>query len=139
LVDLYSYILTVFPEIPTLPDYSSELASINEALLKKANVAELEALENNIFAADGGITDTFINAMMLQIGADSMNYELSHTITHADGTHSNYDIISNVFTINPVAGGENLIHFVYYWKDSSNNYHINWKISNGISVPLTAP
>jgi hypothetical protein len=35
-------------------------------------------LEERIFASDGNLNDDLVNAMMLQVGADSMNYELKN-------------------------------------------------------------
>lgn len=50
---------------------------------------QLLNLKNTIFDPDGTCKDTFLQVMMLQIGADSMNYQLKYTHYGLNGQTSN--------------------------------------------------
>lgn len=50
---------------------------------------ELLNLKNNIFDPDGTCKETFLQIMMLQVGADSMNYQLKYTHYSMNGHMAN--------------------------------------------------
>ena len=50
---------------------------------------ELLNLKNNIFDPDGTCKETFLQIMMLQVGADSMNYQLKYTHYSMNGHTAN--------------------------------------------------
>lgn len=54
---------------------------------------ELLNLKNNIFDPDGTCKETFLQVMMLQVGADSMNYQLKYTHYGMNGKTSNCGIL----------------------------------------------
>lgn len=53
---------------------------------------QLLNLKNTIFDPDGTCKDTFLQVMMLQVGADSMNYQLKYTHYGLNGQTSNCDV-----------------------------------------------
>lgn len=109
---------------------------INDA---RRNYQALLSLRNSIFDPDvatGNKLDyTFLHIMMLQVGADSMNYLLDKTYQSADGQPHNYSIsrISNssnpVFNVN---SEDTLSHLVYV--QSGENGH--WTIPAPFSQEL---
>ena len=60
--------------------------------IARQNYQQLLNLKNNIFDPDGTCNDVFIQTMMLQVGADSMNYQLDRTFTTPTGVRSNFDV-----------------------------------------------
>lgn len=62
------------------------------ANIARQNYQQLLNLKNNIFDPDGTCNDVFIQTMMLQVGADSMNYQLDRTFTTPTGVRSNFDV-----------------------------------------------
>lgn len=60
--------------------------------IDRQNYQQLLNLKNNIFDPDGTCNDVFIQTMMLQVGADSMNYQLDRTFTTPTGVRSNFDV-----------------------------------------------
>lgn len=75
------------------------------------NIAELR---ESIFDPDGTITDVFLQTMMVQVGADSMNYALDNTRIF-NGTMRNVvfnkDEGSSIWTLE--MGADTLRHYVY--------------------------
>lgn len=59
---------------------------VNQA---RQHYIQLLNLKNNIFDPDGTCKDTFLQVMMLQVGADSMNYQLKYTHYGMNGQTSN--------------------------------------------------
>lgn len=59
---------------------------VNQA---RQHYIQLLSLKNNIFDPDGTCKDTFLQVMMLQVGADSMNYQLKYTHYGMNGQTSN--------------------------------------------------
>ena len=53
---------------------------------------ELLNLKNNIFDPDGTCKETFLQIMMLQVGADSMNYQLKYTHYSMNGHTANCNV-----------------------------------------------
>lgn len=62
---------------------------VNQA---RQHYIQLLNLKNNIFDPDGTCKDTFLQVMMLQVGADSMNYQLKYTHYGMNGQTSNCGI-----------------------------------------------
>lgn len=82
----------------------------------RQNYQRLLDLKNSIFDPDGSCTNLFVQTMMLQVGADSMNYQLEQTFTTADGTMNNFavrrkTVSGNMFFM--VFNDDMLHHFVY--------------------------
>lgn len=69
---------------------------------------QLLNLRDSIFDPDGTCNDTFLQVMMLQVGADSMNYYLDNTRQDANGTPHNYSI---------AVEDDGLFHFRVYNED----------------------
>lgn len=86
----------------------------------RMHYVELLNLKNNIFDPDGTCNEVFLQTMMLQVGADSMNYQLKYTYYNANGKRQNCDLVpgSSPATGSPdkfVIGNaeDRLDHFVY--------------------------
>ena len=65
-------------------------------------------LRDSIFDPDGTCNDVFLQIMMLQVGADSMNYYLDNTRQDANGTPHNYSVAEE---------DDGLFHFRVYNED----------------------
>ena len=88
---------------------------------------QLLNLRNSIFDPDGTCNDTFLQVMMLQVGADSMNYYLDNTRQDANGTPHNYSI---------AVEDDGLFHFRVYNEDRLHHivyteYGGTWKHIGG--------
>lgn len=109
---------------------------INDA---RRNYRALLSLRNSIFDPDSNTNDkcdyNFLRVMMLQVGADSMNYLLDKTYQSADGQSHNYSISRSsnssnlVFNVN---SEDKLSHLVYV--QSGENGH--WTIPAPFSQEL---
>lgn len=99
--------------------HAATIASIVQSARK--NYINLLNLRNNIFDPDGTCTDTFVQTMMLQVGADSMNYMLEKTGVGVDGTTSNIDMPNNSIKI----GADILHHYVYTQGGQGGNWVIS--------------
>lgn len=85
---------------------------------------ELEALKNNIFDPDGTINDVFLQTMLLQVGANSMNYTLDNTKVF-NGTFRNMDFEANEDgTWSIKIGEDTLRHYVYTEGAQGGTWHI---------------
>ena len=85
---------------------------------------ELEALKNNIFDPDGTIKDVFLQTMLLQVGANSMNYTLDNTKVF-NGTFRNMDFEANEDgTWSIKIGEDTLRHYVYTKGTQGGTWHI---------------
>lgn len=105
----------------------------------RRNYRALLSLRNSIFDPDSNTNDkcdyNFLRVMMMQVGADSMNYLLEKTYQSADGTPHNYSISRISYTSNPVFevnSVDRLIHLVYV--QSGENGH--WTIPAPFSQTL---
>lgn len=68
---------------------------------------ELQLLKSNIFDPDGEIKDTFLQTMMLQVGANSMNYQMGKTTARPR-------IVNMSFTNTSInLGADTVMHFAY--------------------------
>jgi hypothetical protein len=95
-------------------------------------------LRNSIFDPDGTCDQTFLQVMMLQIGADSMNYQLRKTRTGftSDGKLA-------FFNCSCQKESDGYFHFVVYEADTLDHYvftdgehHGTWEIPSGINETL---
>jgi hypothetical protein len=109
---------------------------INDA---RRNYRALLSLRNSIFDPDSNTNDkcdyNFLRVMMMQVGADSMNYLLDKTYQSADGKPHNYSISRVSDTSNPVFNVnsiDRLSHLVYV--QSGENGH--WTIPAPFSQTL---
>lgn len=89
----------------------------------------LAALKNSIFDPDGNCDQAFLQVMMQQIGADSMNYQLDNTRLSPDGTFYNCNLENNVFV---VYNADTLRHFVF----TEGSQAGNWEVTGNVSASL---
>ena len=70
---------------------SEEIAKTSQTIINSARryYQQLLNLRNSIFDPDGTCNDVFLQIMMLQVGADSMNYYLDNTSKSVNGTLHN--------------------------------------------------
>ncbi len=70
---------------------SEETAKTSQTIINSARryYQQLLNLRNSIFDPDGTCNDVFLQIMMLQVGADSMNYYLDNTSKSVNGTLRN--------------------------------------------------
>ena len=87
-----------------------ENSKISQTLVNSARRyrQQLLNLRNSIFDPDGTCNDVFLQMMMLQVGADSMNYYLDNTRQDANGTPHNYSVAEE---------DDGLFHFRVYNED----------------------
>ncbi len=105
---------------------SEKNTKTNEQLANQArrHYRELEALKNNIFDPDGTINDVFLQTMLLQVGANSMNYTLDNTKVF-NGTFRNMDFGANEDgTWSIKIGADTLRHYVYTEGAQGGTWHI---------------
>lgn len=95
----------------------------------RKNYQALLSLKDSIFDPDGSCDQTFLQVMMQQIGADSMNYQLDNTRLSPDGTFYNCNLENNVFV---VYNADTLRHFVF----TEGSQAGNWEVTGNVSVPL---
>ena len=95
-------------------------------------------LRNSIFDPDGTCDQTFLHVMMLQIGADSMNYQLRKTRT---GFTSDGRLV--LFNCSCQKEDDGYFHFVVNEADTLDHYvftdgehHGTWEIPSGINATL---
>lgn len=95
-------------------------------------------LRNSIFDPDGKCDQTFLQVMMLQVGADSMNYQLSNTRV---GLNDNGDVV--YINCSCERGADGLYHFIVdtantldHFVFTEGNAHGSWEIPNGIDAEL---
>lgn len=60
----------------------------NSAIEARRRFSDLRTLRESIFDPDGKCKDTFLQTMMMQVGADSMNYSLDNTYVHTDSMNN---------------------------------------------------
>lgn len=95
-------------------------------------------LRNSIFDPDGTCDQTFLQVMMLQIGADSMNYQLRKTRTGftSDGKlaflNCSCQKESDGYFHFVVNGADTLDHYVF----TDGEHHGTWEIPSGIDATL---
>ena len=117
---------------------SAENARISKEIINSArnNYQALLSLKNNIFDPDGTCNDTFLQIMMLQVGADSMNYHLLKTRIGVNGVYYNCfcgpDKEDGGIPHFKVYDADVLNHFVY----TSGVQAGTWNIPYGIDVAL---
>lgn len=114
-----------------VPDFSNKLDILTE--VSESNTEKLEALQQNIFDPDGNLTHDFINTMMAQVGADSMNFHMAYTKTglNNDGQEVLYNILleNNRFYVKEK---DILSHFVY----NSGPQKGTWNITGNFNTYL---
>lgn len=104
----------------------------------RKNYQTLLNLRNSIFDPDGTCDQTFLQVMMLQVGADSMNYQLDKTRT---GLSANGQQVFHNCSCKKDGNGkwhfkvdatDTLRHFVY----TQGGQGGTWSIQNGVDVEL---
>lgn len=111
------------------------------ANMARRHYQDLLKLRGNIFDPDGTCDQTFLQVMMLQVGADSMNYQLDKTKTTIDVVnHTPTQVLSNCslakesgiwkFRVN---SNDKLRHFVYTQGAQGGT----WNINGGVEASLT--
>lgn len=91
----------------------------------------LEALRDYIFDPDGNINDSFLRIMMLQVGADSMNYRLEKT------SYFNNVGVNMTIKADRVDLGADILH--HYAYQHSDNNSATWIIGNALTESLPNP
>lgn len=114
-----------------VPDFSEKLDEVIE--VSNSNIEKLEELQQNIFDPDGNLTHDFINTMMSQVGADSMNFHMVRTKFGLDinGQSIPYNIIlenDRLYIKEP----DILSHFVY----NNGPQNGKWNISGDFNTYL---
>ena len=94
----------------------------------------LAALKNSIFDPDGTCNQTFLQVMMMQIGADSMNYQMDNTRMGVDGVYYNCNLErqSDGFYHFIVYNSDTLRHFVF----TDGSQAGNWEIPTGTGLDV---
>lgn len=95
---------------------ANKIDGVKEA---RRRAIELQLLKANIFDPDGEIKDTFLQTMMLQVGANSMNYQM-------DKTTARPNLVNMSFTNTSISlGADNLVHFAYgAGEEKASTWHI---------------
>lgn len=90
-------------------EFNTKTAEQN-AITARRNFKQLESLRDNIFDPDGNVDEVFFRTMMLQNGADSMNYVLDKTYIY-NGKMTNVQLAkeSGVWTFR--VGFDTLRHY----------------------------
>lgn len=115
--------------------------SVKESLIKTArdNARAILSLRNSIFDPDATTENkcdyTFLHIMMMQLGADSMNYLLDKTYQDAGGALHNCSISRTSSEANPIfnVNNEDTLHHLVF-TDGSQNGH--WTIKGPFSQTL---
>lgn len=105
----------------------------------RLNYQSILNLKNNIFDPDGTCNDLFLQVMMLQVGADSMNYQLDYTFTTPTGIQNNFsvsgrDAQQGTYDVFRVVENDKLHHFVY--TQGAGNAG-TWQIPGHFEFPLS--
>lgn len=124
----YTVTLSDDPVATTLDRVQDNISEIEQTIttnkvdgVKEARrrAIELQLLKSNIFDPDGEIKDTFLQTMMLQVGANSMNYQMVKTTARPHLVNMSY---TNT-TIN--LGADDVIHFAYgAAEEKASTWHI---------------
>lgn len=124
----YTVTLSDDPVATTLDRVQDNISEIEQTItankvdgVKEARrrAIELQLLKSNIFDPDGEIKDTFLQTMMLQVGANSMNYQMGKTTARPRLVNMSY---TNT-TIN--IGADDVIHFAYgAAEEKASTWHI---------------
>ena len=120
-------------------DFETTKEQINTQFAEAAknNSEALEALSNNMFNPDSCVIEDKVRTMMMQVGSDSMNYQLDETSTGSsigvNGEFKNGSCTNDRFIIN---GKDTLRHYSFI-ADKTNKG--TWEISDGINIELTEP
>lgn len=124
----YTVTLSDDPVATTLDRVQDNISEIEQTVtankvdgVKEARrrAIELQLLKSNIFDPDGEIKDTFLQTMMLQVGANSMNYQMVKTTARPHLVNMSY---TNT-TINLEA--DDVIHFAYgAAEEKASTWHI---------------
>ena len=131
---------TLMANIETIKIDGEQNVKAIETLVNTArkNYQTLLNLRNSIFDPDGTCDQAFLQVMMLQVGADSMNYQLDKTRT---GLSANGQQVFHNCSCKKDGGGkwhfevdaaDTLRHFVY----TQGGQGGTWDITNGIDVSL---
>lgn len=112
----------------------NEVTAATLAQNARRSFRNLDALRSSIFDPDGTIADPFLQTMMLQVGADSMNYSLDKTRVF-NGTLTNITLTksNDVWTL--AIGTDTLRHFVY--TDPIDTWYVNTAFSSTLDAAKT--
>lgn len=112
---------------------------VEEQLAEAArdNTAALNELREEIFDPDGNVDDVFLHTMMLQVGADSMNFSMDKTYINpgTPKTYNNINLYKTGSNYYLEVFNDTLRHFVYSLKDSPSDF--TWEITNNLQVSIT--
>lgn len=100
---------------------ANKIDGIKEA---RRRAIELQLLKSNIFDPDGDIKDTFLQTMMLQVGANSMNYQMGKTTARPRLNNMSFTNTSIKL------GADDVIHFAYGAGEETTS---TWHIENSFS------
>jgi hypothetical protein len=79
----------------------------------RKNYLSILSLKDSIFDPDGTCDQTFLQVMMMQIGADSMNYRMLKTNVDMNGVSHNCRLFVDGTISKFEAGSDTLYHYVY--------------------------
>lgn len=118
---------------------ASTHVSENVVNMARRYYRELLSLRSNIFDPDGNCDQVFLNVMMMQIGADSMNFRLEKTAVKQGVENdmptiipSNYTLEKNIVTGNWTFGilsDDTLYHYVFTQGSQGGTWSIENKIN----------
>ena len=91
----------------------------------RKNYLSVLALKDSIFDPDGTCNQTFLQVMMMQIGADSMNYHMLKTNVDMSGISHNCRLFVDGTTNKFEAGSDTLYHYVYTQGAQGGTWEIN--------------
>ena len=127
---------TLMNRIENTEHESDENSRITQEVINAArkNRLSLLNLRNTIFDPDGKCNQVFLQVMMMQVGADSMNYYLDKTMVDAKGNpHNcscNKDETDGFYHF--IVGGEDVLHHIVFTDQGGD-----WHIPHGIDVALS--
>lgn len=106
---------------------ANKVDGIKEA---RQRAIELQLLKANIFDPDGNIKDTFLQTMMLQVGANSMNYQMGKTTARPN-------LVNMSFTNTSInLGADDLVHFAFgSGEEIASTWHITTPFSGSGLIP----
>lgn len=98
----------------------------------RKNYLSILSLKDSIFDPDGTCDQTFLQIMMMQIGADSMNYRMLKTSVDLEGVSHNCRLFADSGTSNFEAASDTLYHYVY----TQGSQGGTWEISSLSKIAL---
>ncbi len=121
-------------EIKDTSIITTQNTKTNEQLanIARRNYRELESLKDNIFDPDGSISEVFLQTMLLQVGANSMNYTLDNTKVF-NKTYRNVEFVEDENGKWSIHFGRDILRHYVYTEGSQLG---TWSISQSETVVL---